>query len=61
MRIIQYTLMKILDISHHQEAKIQIDWSKIKDPVLMKATQGNAYLDHEFIDNKNEARKILGK
>jgi len=50
--------MKILDISHHQEAKIQIDWSKIKDFVLMKATQGNAYLDHEFSENKGEARKI---
>lgn len=55
--------MRIIDISHHQEDKIQIKWNKINDLVLMKATQGDNFLDHEFVENKGEARnrgKYLG-
>jgi lysozyme len=44
--------MKILDTSHWQT---KIDWSKIKDPMILKCTESTNYLDPTF----KERQKIL--
>ena len=44
--------MRLLDISHWQT---KIDWTKIKDPVILKCTESTDYLDPTF----KERQKIL--
>jgi GH25 family lysozyme M1 (1,4-beta-N-acetylmuramidase) len=54
--------MKGIDISHHNNDKGKIDWEKVKaagyEFVIIKCSQGSAYRDPFFKENKANARNV---